>query len=503
MSTQNTEPSESSPSMGAKTMSAGAATAASQALTMVINTTGTMVIARILDPADFGLLVKVAAVTGIAHVLGDLGLSAATIQREKITQEQLSTLFWVNVAGGVVVAVGVALLGPLLAYFYDDQRVVYVAIGYSVSILLAGLAPQHLAILKRRLEFGRIAITDVSAALTAVVVAILSAPHIGYYALLLQIITTKAVQFAGSSWFSGWVPGRPQRNSGSMSLIKMGSHLTGASFVNYLARNTDNLLIGKIWGEQSLGLYSRAYGLLLLPLQKISAPMSSVAVPALSRLQSNPERYRAFFIRGCSIAMILQVPVTMFAGVAGREIILAMLGPKWVGAIPIFYALVPALLVSSTSPATGWVYLSWGHTHQQFKMTALTSALIVLGFVVSVPFGPIWVAASFSIVSSSIRIPAIAYCFHDTPLKMADFGRTVLVPAVASTLAAIPALLVDQWIALSNPFAALFLKAVIFGCVYLASLATTQAGRSFFHDAKTFVQDRMPRFLGNKRPSLS
>lgn len=494
----DTEPKSDNRSIGSKTMSAGAATAVSQVLKTAINMGGMMVIARILAPADYGLLGKVVAITGIVTLFGDLGLSAATIQREKISQDQLSVLFWINVAAGSVMAMIIALSGPLLVRFYEgDQRVSYVTCGFALSCLIGSVSPQHIALLKRRLQFDRIAVIEITAALVSVGLAILAARYfkekydIGYVALLVQILVMKTVVVAGSWLLSGWTPGLPKRNTGSMSLVKMGGNLTASNFVNYFARNFDNMLIAKVWGESAVGLYARAYGILLLPLQQISGPMSSVAVPALSRLQNSPERYRAFFKRGCDIAMLLQIPITAFAAIAGREIILVMLGDQWLEAVPIFYALVPALIISATAPATVWVYLSIGHTDRHFKFTMFNSVVIVIGFAIAVAFGPVAVAASFSAVAVVLRVPAIIYCFKGTPLKPSDFWTTLITPGIATLVAIVASLTVAYFAKIESPFLLLLLKATTFGLVYAATILPTRVGRSFLGDIQTFYQEKI------------
>ena len=369
--------------LGRKTVTGGFATGLTHVTLAALNLCGLFILARFVRPSDFGLIAKVAAATSILSIVGDMGLSVATIQSFRLNPEQRSALFWVNVAIASLVSIIMALSAPLISAFYGDARAAPVTYVFALNVMLVGFGAQHTAILKRELRFPSIAIVNVIAAtiglLTATIAAVVF--NMGYWSLLLQTVMSSASNTLGYWISSRWFPRFNLEFSSIRRHMRVGGNFTIASFTNHLARTGDDVLIGKYCGEQTLGYYSKAYELLLMPMRKLMAPMSQVAVPALSRLQSHPEEYRNFFRKGISIAMVLQLPIVCFAAMSGGDIILTILGPAWRPSIPLFHALVPNLLASSTAPATQWVFVSTGSTDRLVKMVTVNSLCVFIAFV--------------------------------------------------------------------------------------------------------------------------
>lgn len=478
----------STKNLGRATASAGVYTVIAQVGTTVMKMAGLYVLARLLDVEAFGLIAQVASIVGLTTLIGDFGVSLPIIQSKTISQKQLSSLFWVIICIGLALALIVCALAPGIAWFYGDPRVVPVTLMSALTLLFRTPSAHHAALLRRRLRFARLATVEITAAVTSVVVGIAFAKlGFGYWSLLYQALTF-AVTFTLGSWVAtGWFPDWYFSFAEIKSKLKMGGNFTAGTFLNYFARNADNILIARVWGPGDLGLYTKAYGLLLLPLQQIGGPMSKVAVPALSRLQDDPKRYKAFFYKGCTISFILQIPITIFAAIAAHQIVLVLLGPKWVLAVPIFFALTPTLFVATTGPATSWVFLSRGETDRWLKMVVLNSTMTILAFFVGVRFGAVAVAWAFSIVSVILRIPNIIYCFKPTNLKISEFF-VLMIPAIvcsaAAGLAAQAAFYVTGW---TNPLACLFLKAIVFFLVYVALIATTSSGQTCFETIRPYL----------------
>lgn len=461
------------------TLSAGAYTIVSQGLTTVINTLSLAILARIISPNDFGLVAKVAAIVGLTNLIGDFGITVPIVQNKTLNQKQLSGLFWVAAAVGGSLAVLVACTSPLLSRFYGDPRVITVTVMSAATMAIRTPSAHHMALLRRRLQFGWLALVQVTATVISVLVAILCArAGMGYWALLLQTLTFAVLSTSGSWLATGWSPSLYFSFREIKEKLKMGGNFTLGNILNYCARNGDNVLIARVWGEASVAFYAKAYGLLVLPLQQIARPMGQVAVPALSRLQNDPDRYRQFFRKGCLVAFVLQIPFTVFAAFAGREIVLAVLGPAWSSSIPIFWALVPNLFISTTSPATQWVFLSRGDTDRWLKLVAVNSALILVGFAIGVAYGPIGVAAALSIVTCAIRIPSISYCFGPAPLELSDFFPAMVTPTLCSVFAWAVGAAIILLVQVDVPWILLLLKAILFFSVYAVSILSTTAGRT-------------------------
>ena len=137
-----------------------------------------------------------------------------------------------------------------------------------------------------------------------------------------------------------------------------------------------------------------------------------MAIPALSRLQSEPERFRAFYRRGLEVVIFLLCPFMLVAMAAADHLVLLFLGPQWTESIPIFLALTPAGLVACTGVATSWVYIPLGRTDRQFHWRIVSSIVTIGSVLVGLQWGTLGVAVAFSAQAVAMRVPAIAYCLH-------------------------------------------------------------------------------------------
>lgn len=424
--------------LGRRALRGGALTMAGQATRLVIQIGSTILLARLLPPADFGLVAMVVALTGLAALFGDLGLSMATVQRTEITQAQVSTLFWVNVAAGAVIAALVAALAPAIAWFYGEPRLTEITLVLAGTFLLGGIAVQHKALLQRQMRFGALVALDLLAFGGGIATAlILAARGAGYWALVANPVVA-AVLTAILAWtLSGWRPGLPSRGSGVRALLAFGGHLTGFNLVNYAARNLDNILIGWWWGAPALGLYDRAYKLLMLPLSQINQPMAQVLIPTLSHIQNDAERWRQAYCRAITGMMLATAPLSCFCFVFADPIIPLLLGKQWSGAVPIFRYLAIAGMAQSLCNSVGWLYISRGRSDRMLRWGLFGVTIICLSFVAGLPFGPEGVALAYSAALLALVWPCVAYACHGTPLRSTDVFRAASVPVLAAAAAAL------------------------------------------------------------------
>ncbi len=416
----------------------GAATLVAQGCQFVLQFGSLMTLARLLRPEDFGLVAMATAVTGFVAMFKDMGLSTATIQQDQINHGQVSTLFWVNVGTSVLLGVLIACLAWPLAWFYGDPRVAGVTLALALGMLVSGLGLQHRALMHRQMRFKALAVVQVGAFACSVVVAVVAAwLGAGYWSLVLLPLTGMAVSAAGMWLLCSWRPGRPVRHAGVRPMLRFGGYLAAFDFVNYFARNLDNILIGKFIGSAPLGLYTRAYSLLLLPINQINGPMTVVALPVLSRLVDNPDRYRLYYRQGMALIVMLGMPLVAFMFVTADDLVLLVLGSQWSDAVSLFRALGPAAFLGTFNVASSWVLISLGKADRRFRVSLFSTAAMVVGFAIGLQWGVLGVAVAVSVVHCVIRIPALAYCFHGTPVSLKDLGSALWRPAAASITAGI------------------------------------------------------------------
>lgn len=423
--------------LAAKSIRGGMTTMTAQAAQFVLHLAGMIVLARLLTPSDYGLIGMVMVVVHFAAMFKDAGLAMATVQKETISHEQISTLFWINALISAFLGLCVLTGSPLVARFYGKPELAPVTAVLSLSFLITGLTIQHQALLRRHMQFGILAAIHVASYVANLIVTILLAlAGLRYWALVGGTLTTALCGTLLTFLFCPWVPGRMRRGAGVRSMLRFGGHLTGFNLVNYFSRNADNILIGKFLGADALGLYTKAYGLLMLPITQINSPLTSVAVPALSRLQDDPQRLRSYYRKGLTLASVLGMPVVAFSFVKADEVVRVVLGPRWADAGMIFRVLAVAAFVGTTNGAgSGWVFVALGNVRRQFLTSIPRVIFLVSAFAIGLRWGTIGVAAALSVYALLVRIPTIMVCFYHTTLRLSDFLVAIWRPVVTSVAA--------------------------------------------------------------------
>lgn len=396
-------------------------TLAGQIARLFIQLIGIVILARMLLPEDFGIVVMVAAVIGIGELVRDFGLANAAIQTPHLSRRQRDALFWINTGLGGILALVTVVVAPLIAGLYDDDRLIAVTRALAVVFLLNGLATQHRAGLARSLRFNALAVVDSAAPAVGLCMAIVTA-HLGwaYWALVAQQITIALIGAASVLALGGWVPGLPRRTSGLMPLLGYGLNLLGAQLVAYVGRNADSVVIGVRFGAEQLGIYDRAFQLVMAPLNQIQAPASKVAVPILSRLQNERERFRAFLLLGQSILLHALMPLFFLGAALALPLITVVLGSPWVQSAPVFQILAIAATARIAGYATFWVGLSKGLTRVSLYVAMITTPLLILAVIAGSNFGIVGVAIGFAIVNIVMW-----------PVGVFMYGRLAAAPAAA------------------------------------------------------------------------
>lgn len=472
--------------LGGRTARGGAVAILSQGLKFVITIAATSVMARLLTPQDYGLVGMVAFVTGFVSMYKDLGLSAATIQRSEISSEQISTLFWVNVLLSLGITLLTAAIAPLVAWFYGEPRLTWITVATAGGFIISGLAVQHEALLRRQMRYFVLALISLASMAMGYTVGIILAWHsFHYWALVASQLAVAATSTLLIFIFCRWMPGLPKRDTGVRSMIRFGGNLTGFTTINYFSRNLDNLLIGRFWGAQQLGLYTRAYQLMALPIEQINEPVSSVAVPSLSRLTDSPESYRRAYLRMLEKIALLTMPFVVLMIVTSDWIIHIVLGPQWVGATRIFILLGVTALFQPIANTTGWLLISQGRTNDLLKWGLISGPIIMASIVAGLPWGAVGVAASYALTRVCIVDPLLYWFVGRTgPVRTMDFYRTIAPFVVSSVVALLAALAFRRWGGVSNGILTILGCSIITALMTLITLALIPAGRQALYDVK-------------------
>jgi len=404
-----------------------------QTLDSFLRVGSVVVLARILMPADFGLVGMVTAITAVAERFKDFGLSTATVQQKSVTQEQVSKLFWINAAIGLGIAASVATMSPLLAHFFNDERVLHITLVTATGFLWSGLTIQHQAILQRQMKYTSIGGIQLGSTILSLAIATIFAIRgYGYWALVWKDVLRSLFIAAGTWLWCSWTPSAPRRHIDVGPLLKFGRDITAFNVIVSFTISVDQILIGKLYGATPLGIYRQAYQLMFWPINQLNGPVTRVAETTLSFLQDNADRYRRFYLKILTAVNFVMMPVVLFAAVYSDEIVLVVLGDKWVDAAPIFRIFALAAFIAPASDTTCYLLVSCGETKRYLNLGLLTSATLLLSFGIGAIWGPLGVAYGYLAATYMLLVLRLRYSFEGTPVDAKAFGEAIAKPVVAS-----------------------------------------------------------------------
>ncbi len=357
-------------------------------------------LARLLTPREFGLVAMVVVFSGFAGLVNDLGFGPALVQRQDIAERHQSSVFWVNVAFGLTIAGLLAAVSPLIARFYHEPRLVPVTILVSLGFPISSLAVVQRASLTRQMDFRSLGLIDIgNATVSGIIAVFLAWSGFGVWSLVAQMLSLAIFEVVGLWCVSDWRPRRLFDRSAIRELFRFSSNLTGFTAINYWYRNGDNLLVGKFFGSAALGIYSRAYNTMLLPLNQITYVVSKVMFPALSRLQEDKARVKEIYLRSVAMIALITFPMMLGLLVVADHFILAIFGTAWAGVIPILRVFCVLGMVQSVYSTIGWIYQSQGRTDWMFRWGIFSAAVSMAGMVLGVWIGsPLAMAACLTVI---------------------------------------------------------------------------------------------------------
>jgi O-antigen/teichoic acid export membrane protein len=395
-----------------------------------------MVMARLLNPKDFGLVGMVTAFTGVLSLFRDFGLSAATVQRVDVTDRQMSTLFWINILVGVMLGLLAAVMAPVAVAFYHEPHLFWVTIALGSAFVFNAAGVQHSALLQREMRFTALAAIDMISLVVSTFVGIsMALAGFAYWALVSAAVSLPLVGTLCLWLSTGWTPGRLRTGVGLHSMMRFGAGLTLTGLIVYVAYNLEKVLLGRFWGADAVGLYGRAYQLSNIPTDNLNSAVGEVAFSALSRVRNDPPRFRNYFLKGYSLVLTLTVPITIAVALFAPDLISVLLGPKWKEAAPIFRLLAPTILVFALINPIGWLIFSLGMISRSLKVAMVLAPLVICGYVMGLPYGPRGVALAYSAVMALWAVPHVAWGVHGTVISLRDIAMAASKPLASGIVA--------------------------------------------------------------------
>ena len=421
---------EESRELGRLALRGGVVSVAGGYLNGVLQLTAAIVLARLLTPDDFGLVAIIMALTSFAPLLIDFGLGDATRQRMRITQGQVSSLFWLSSGIGFAIAIVVAASGPVIAWLYQEPRLQTIALYSAVAFALSGMSGQHLSLLLRTMQFSVVATIQFVGALAGFAAAILIAIWgYGYWALVFRPIVNALCVTVGAWLACRWRPGLPIFDSEVKSMVRFGMHVVGFSVTYTFARAADRIALGLFYRPNEVGQYQNAINLydnaILAPL----IALQTVGSAALGKLQSNPAALRQKYIAALSTLAFFVMPIAAILSVTAQDLTVILLGEKWRPAGLLLSILALRGVFHVIEGSQGWLHLSSGRVDRWKNWGIITAVVQVLAILGGLPFGPKGVAVAIVAMSALIAFPTISYAGR--PLCI---GATLVIRAVGRQL---------------------------------------------------------------------
>jgi O-antigen/teichoic acid export membrane protein len=467
-----------------RTIRGGSVRTGALAINFLLRVGSLMVLARLLNPKDFGLLGMVTAFTGVLSLFRDFGLSAAVIQRATVTEEQSSTLFWINLLVGAVLTIIAVLLAPIVAIFYHEPRLFWVTSVVALGFLFNAAGIQHSALLQRQMRFTVLAWIDLISLILSTALAIGAAKAgFGYWALVVMTICLPLTGSVGLWLASAWVPGLPHKGVGIRTMMRFGGTLTLNGLVLYVATNFEKVLLGRFWGAEALGIYGRAYQLIRIPTDNLNSAVGDVAFSALSRIQDEPERLKRYFLKGYSLVLAVTLPMTVACGLFPDDMVAVLLGAKWKETAPIFRLLTPMMLIFAVLNPIGWLLNAIGMVGRGLKIALVLAPLMIASYIIGLPYGPKGVASAYSAVMLVWLIPGLAWAVHGTVISFWDVVGEMSRPFASIVPAA--ALAFGLHLYLGHALLALprlALECVVLFSIYFFVLLFVAGQKSFYID---------------------
>jgi O-antigen/teichoic acid export membrane protein len=393
----------------------------------------TAVLARLVLPEQFGLVMMVTAVTAIADQFRDLGLSGATVQKKEITHQEVTNLFWVNALAGTLITLVVCAISPLVSLYYKEPKLTIITCVLATNFLWGGLLVQHQALLTRQLRLGYTSAVRLGSSILSTALAIwLAWRGWGYWALVWREVARSLLLMIGMWSCFPWVPGLPSRKTSIRGLVGFGANLAGANIIGSVSAGYDRISIGRVWGAAPVAMYRQAYQLMVAPLDQLISPIYQVTQPGLSILQSEPERFRRFYRKVVMVVSMWTMSMSLFVAVYASEITRIMLGRKWTDAAPVLLILSFGAFIKQPVGSAAYVLITRGRSRMFLALTLLNNATLIILMTIGVKWGVAGVALADVVTTYLMAGPRLHYCFKDSPVTVKVFLAAIGRPAIAS-----------------------------------------------------------------------
>jgi PST family polysaccharide transporter len=432
-----------------------------------------VIMARFLTPDDFGVFSILMIFVTFLQIFSSMGTSQAVIHLEQPDQRMLSSIFYFNLATGILLFALLYVSAWPISIFFSNPDLVHLLQIIALSFVITAIGLVQKALLEKSMQFKRvITIETISLSVSTIAGCVSAISGMGVYSFLIMSISNAAMA-TFALWFSThW---RPSFNFSIEDIKKVWSYsfnLTGFSVINYFARNSDNFLIGKFIGSGALGIYSVAYKVMLYPLENVSHVIVRVLFPAFSEVKHDNVRFKAGYLKAITFIALVTFPVMLGLLAIADNFVNVIFGDKWQQMAVLLVILVPIGLMQSIVTTVGSIYMAKGTTALMLKIGTLNSFVTVLAFIVGLPYGIEGMAIAYAIANLIMLYPNLKISWRQIDLGVFD-GLAKLWPFLfSSLLMAVSVYMIGKWFdSLNMNIYTVFVLQILSGiCIYILML---------------------------------
>ncbi|PKN13529.1 MAG: colanic acid exporter [Deltaproteobacteria bacterium HGW-Deltaproteobacteria-4] len=444
----------------------------SQGVTQVVSLLIMILLTRLLSPREFGLVAMVTAISGFVGIFAEMGLGAALIHQQKIDDEQLSSVFWLNLFLGVVLTAVFVLAAPLVADFYNEPLLLGITIVVALNFIINALTIVQRILATKALDFQTLAISEVASTLiSGGIVLFLAYQGYSYWSIVWQTLIISVVSNIILWQRSTWRPRFCFSFASIRGLMRFGGYVIGTHTLDYWTRNIDNLLIGKFFGSEVLGLYSRAYSFLVFRINSVSRIVSRVFFPAIAGIQHDKERVKKIFLKTIGAIALVTFPLTVGLFATADNFVLTLLGARWMEMVPIVRALCLLGLTTAAGSLTANIFLSQGESGLHFRLGLILKMTVVAGIVLGLRWGAFGVALCYGLVTLVNVYPTIRIAGRLIGMGFNEYLKTLAPAFTCSLIMAGPVWILPKLIFTDNAVWLILITQILLGGVlYVGTL---------------------------------
>jgi len=361
------------------------------------------ILARLLSPAEFGMVALVTVFISFFNILSNVGIGPAVIQNKELTEEDVQSIFLFSIFLGFVLALGFFLSSTLIASFYNNTELILLTRLLSLTVLFSAFGIVPNALLLKKLKFKQVGVATIIVQLFSGVFAVFFAyKGFSYYALVYKSIFDSFFTFLLFYWLSSIKLKFNLQKSAIKKIMRFSTFQFLFNFINYFSRNTDNLLIGKFISPAALGYYDKSYQLMMMPVQNLTHVITPVLHPVLSAFHNDKNKIYNSYLKVVKLLATIGFPLSVFLYFAAPEIIYILYGTQWEQSVPVFKILALTVGIQMVLSSSGAIFQAVNRTDLLFYSGTLSAVFMVSGICYGIFVGKSIEAVGYGLIGAFV-----------------------------------------------------------------------------------------------------